>query len=470
MNLLVRSAVLVFAMTGCFLDLDDSGDHRGDPDPGGSGGGGSNGPVPTHPPPITHGAQTMSDVHVEPGGEQVWIIHSAVADIHAATKVTTAHFGAYVPAQNTFVEVLDTTGTLGKKILFPGKDRVLLVTQRGKTEDVFVAIDTVARKPLAQHSYPGDHTNFQLSPTGRALTATATDTELHLLDTAGLLLQALPSTAGFRDAAWASQTDVLYTIDLQGTSTRLQRFDLRTADLSKPVAAPRLVATVQGTGVTIAISPDDRFAAISVRDSANVAQIALIDLAAATPTPIAIPGDGLPVFTNDNRVVVWQPNPDNTHDLRLVTPATGAATPPVKIDFQLPPSSIPLRRSNTLIAQPFPFEDKPHFLYDTTTGARTPLAGPVFPSSLLERPGHAELWTWEEYEDTLSRIDLTTGTIVNVLVDVDSVDYRAATDDIVVGTFDHSVYLLPMATGRPGASLSLADPNDAPAPYKLATN
>jgi hypothetical protein len=474
MNLLVRSAVLVFAMTGCFLDLDDAGDHRGDPDPGdrggGGGGGGSGAPVPTHPPPITHGAQTMSDVHVEPGGEQVWIIHSAVADIHAATKVTTAHFGAYVPAQNTFVDVLDTTGTLGKKILFPGKDRVLLVTQRGKTEDVFVSIDTVAHKPLAQRSYPGDHTNFQLSPSGRALTATATDGALHLLDTAGLLLQTLPETATLRDAAWASHSDVLYTLDLQGPSMRLQRFDLRTADLSKPIATPTLVAIIPGVGGGLTISPDDRFAAMYVRDSADVIQTAMLDLTAATPTPITVPSDSTPVFTSDNRVVVWQPNPDNTHDLRLVTPATGAATPPTNISFQLPPSSIPLRRSNTLIAQPFPFEDKPHFLYDTTTGARTPLAGPVFPSSLFERPGHAELWTWEEYEDTLSRIDLTTGAIVDVLLDVDSVDYRAATDDIVVGTFDHSVYLLPMATGRPGAPLSLADPNDAPAPYKLATN
>jgi hypothetical protein len=467
MNLLVRSAVLVFAMAGCFLDLDDSGDHPRDPDPGGGGGSGSGGPVPPHPPPITRGEQTMSDVHVEPGGEQVWIIHSAVADIHAATKVTTAHFGAYVPAKNTFVEVLDTTGTLGKKILFPGKDRVLLVTQRGKTEDVFVAIDTVLRKPLVQRSYPGDHTNFQVSPTGRALTATATDGALHLLDTAGLLLQTLPETAPLRDSAWASQSDVLYTLDLQGPSMRLQRFDLRTADLSKPIAAPTLVAIIPGPGGGLTISPDDRFAAIYFLDSANVTQTAMVDLTAATLTPITVPGDSTPVFTNDNRVVVWQPNPDNTHDLRLVTPATGAATPPVKIDFQLPPSSIPLRRSNGILAQPFPFEDKPHFLYDITTGARTPLADPVFPSSLFERPGHAELWTWEEYDDTLSRIDLATGAIVDVLHDVDSVDYRAATDDIVVGTFDHSVFLLPMATGLPGASLSLADPNDVPAPYNL---
>jgi hypothetical protein len=91
----------------------------------------------------------------------------------------------------------------------------------------------------------------------------------------------------------------------------------------------------------------------------------------------------------------------------------------------------------------------------------------VFPSSIFERPGHAELWTWEEYDDTLSRIDLATGAIVDVLSGADSVDYRPATDDIVVGTFEHSVFLLPMATGRPGTSLSLADPNDVPAPYNL---
>ena len=53
---------------------------------------------------------------------------------------------------------------------------------------------------------------------------------------------------------------------------------------------------------------------------------------------------------------------------------------------------------------------------------------------------------------------------------VDSVDYRAATDDIVIGTFDHSVRLFSMATGHDLTEpFELANPNDVPPPYKLGT-
>src|SRR5262245_44559375 len=206
MNHLVRSAALVVAMTGCSLDLFHDDDHPTSDPGGGSGGGGGGGsgggsggapPPPgggTRPPPSHRGPQTMSDVHVDKTGEQVWIIHSAVADTTVTPPITTAHFGVYLPANNTFTEVLDTTGTLGKKILFPTRDRVLLVTQRDKTADVFVTIDTVARRPVQQHTYPGDHTDFVLSPTGRALTATAGDRALHLLDTESLVLQTIPGT------------------------------------------------------------------------------------------------------------------------------------------------------------------------------------------------------------------------------------------------------------------------------------
>ena len=42
----------------------------------------------------------------------------------------------------------------------------------------------------------------------------------------------------------------------------------------------------------------------------------------------------------------------------------------------------------------------------------------------------------------------TTGAVVETVRNVDSVDYRAATDDIVIGTFDHSVRRFSMATGQ----------------------
>jgi hypothetical protein len=63
----------------------------------------------------------------------------------------------------------------------------------------------------------------------------------------------------------------------------------------------------------------------------------------------------------------------------------------------------------------------------------------------------------------LSRIDLATGAVVEMVRNVDSVDYRAATDDIVIGTFDHSVRLFSMATGHDLAEpFELANPNEAP--------
>ena len=52
----------------------------------------------------------------------------------------------------------------------------------------------------------------------------------------------------------------------------------------------------------------------------------------------------------------------------------------------------------------------------------------------------------------------------------DGVDYCVATDDIVIGTFDHSVRRFSMATGQDlNAPFVLANPNDAPARYKLGT-
>src|ERR1044071_4958841 len=66
--------------------------------------------------------------------------------------------------------------------------------------------------------------------------------------------------------------------------------------------------------------------------------------------------------------------------------------------------------------------------------ARQAADSPGAPSSLFERPGHAELWTWEESGPALSRIDLATGAVVELVRNVDSVDHRAATDDIVTSS------------------------------------
>ena len=50
----------------------------------------------------------------------------------------------------------------------------------------------------------------------------------------------------------------------------------------------------------------------------------------------------------------------------------------------------------------------------------------------------------------------------------DSVDYRAASDDIIIGSFAPSLRRLSMATGQVvGMPRYLAYPSDAPAPYKL---
>lgn len=467
MKVLLHAIALVVTMSGCFLVAGGDGpdDH-----PGGSG---SNQPPPPPPPPPrppVRGKQTMSDVHLEPSGNQVWIIHSAVDDVNSPNKVTTAHFGAYVPASATFVDVLDTTGTLGKKILFPANDRVLLVTQRGTSQDVYVTVDTVARRPVKQHTYPGDRTSFAMSPSGRAVVSiNKPDAKIRIVDTASLVDQELPGPAGLRNPVWAH--DVLYAIatNQAGTSTQVLRFDLRTADLAKPIAQPQVVTTIPGRAGPPVVSPDDRFLALSLAAATGPSQIMAIDLAMGSSRTIVC--DSTPAFTNDNRLIVWQEGANLTHELRFVAPDTGVATAPVVVDYQFPPSSTPLRRHDLMIANPFPFEDKPAFLYGTTSGARTPMARPVFPTTMFERPGHDELWIWDEYDDTLERLDLATGAVSDLIGDVDSVDFRAAADDIVVGTFDHSVRRFSMATTQYiGAPLVLADPNDAAAPYKLTTD
>jgi hypothetical protein len=439
--------------------LDARGDlDAGEPDAGGP------------PPPPVHGPQTMSDVHVDQSGEQAWIIHSSVADIHASPRVLTAHLGAYVPAAQTFLEVLDTTGTLGKKILFPASDRLLLVTGRGTTQDVFVTIDTAAHRPVKQHTVPGDRFGFRLSPTGRAVLATnRPDSTLHVVGTESLFDQPLPGVAPAATAAWASAQDVLYTVQVVGDSTQIHRFDLRTADLGQPLAPPVLVATIAGRGGAIAVSPDDRFAAVPLASSSGASLIAMIDLTTGAATTVPDVDD--PSFTRDNRVVAWHERPDLTHDLSIVDPASGTATEPLATDLRFPQATA-LRRHDLVIATSVVFGNAidTSFLYRTTDGASTRLTDPVAPSSLFERPGHAELWIWEESGPALSRIDLATGAVVEMVRNVDSVDYRAATDDIVIGTFDHSVRLFSMATGQDRTEpFELANPNDAPAPYKLGT-
>jgi hypothetical protein len=464
----IASAIIVSAavsMSGCLLDLgsDDGNDGNGGGGNGGGGNGGGGGP-----PPVVHGRPTMSDVHVDQGGEQVWIIHSSVADVRASPTVITAHLGVYTPAQRAFVAVLDTTGTRGKKILFPARDRMLLVTQRGTSEDVYVTIDTAARQPRNQRTYPGNRTNFQMSPSGRAVLSTNAGA-LHIVDSESLFDQQLPGSASFKSAVWASREDVLYTTRVEAGATRLFRLDLRTANLGEPVALPVLVTTLAGNAGSVAISPDDRFAAaVMAPNSGGAFQIAMIDLVAGTTKAIA--GDGVTAFTRDNRVIGWQRKQDGTHDLRLVDPATGAAAPPIATSLHLP-VGIPLRQHDLVIATSILGEDAAAFLYRTTDGTRTPMSSAISASSLFERPGRNELWLWQEFDATLRRLDLVTGTVVDMISDVDSVDYRAATDDIVVGTFDHAVFRFSMATGiQVDNPLVLANPNDVVAPYKLGAD
>ncbi|HMG55936.1 MAG TPA: hypothetical protein VK601_20700, partial [Kofleriaceae bacterium] len=307
-------------------------------------------------PPVERPAasRTMSEVHVQPDGDQVWIAHSAIAGTGAGPRVAASQLGAYLPATHQFVAVLDTTGALGKRILFPGHGRVLYVAQRGSDRDVFVTVDAAEHRPLAQRSYPGDRGEFRLSPSGRALIATdRTDQKLHLLDTASLVDQVVPGGSDLDPVIWATGEDVLYRLRPQGTSTEVQRFDLRTADLRKPLPLPSVVTTLPGLGDWPAVAPDDRFLALVIDAGTSASRIAMIDLAAATTRTIA--GDVVPAFTNDDRVVVWQLRPDDTHDLRIVDPATGAASPPVATELVFP-VGIPLRHHDLVLAASTLFE------------------------------------------------------------------------------------------------------------------
>jgi hypothetical protein len=415
--------------------------------------------------------QTLSDVHVDRGGEQVWIIHSAVADIHASPRVTTAHLGVY--ADDAFVEVLDTTGTLGKKILFPAKDRLLLVSARGPNEDVYVTVDTAARRPLRQRSYPGIRGAFRMSPSGR-LVLSNNALALHVVDTDSLVDRALPATASTDVTVWATREDVLYLAranqagPAEPRSTQLLRLDLRGVDLGGPLASPSLVATIAGSVSSVVVSPDDRFAAVLVVQNTGEVQVAMVNL--ATGSTQTIESGSFPAFTRDGRVTIWQRAADFTHDLRLLDPATGATAPPAATPFRFP-LAMPLLHRDQLIVTSYLFEDEPSFIYSIADGARTPMTSTISPSSRFEHPVRSELWIWEELDDRLRRLDLANGAVIDEITGVDSVAYRADTDDIVIGTFDHSVLRLSMATrALVGGPLVLPDPNSVSAPHKLTSD
>lgn len=467
MTALRLSTALVLAITGCFLDRGSP--DRGDPhipDPGqdpppGDGGNG--------PPKIRRGPQTMSDVHVEPGGERVWLVHSSVANVDASPEVKTAHLAVYTPATGEIADVVDTTGTLGKKILFLGEGRVLYVTARGTREDVFVTVDTVARRPLAQHTVPGNREDFRVSPSGRGvLSIERGDGRLHLLDTASLVDRALPLELIDPDGvAWAPGEDLLYALRLVPGAIQLVRYDLRTADLGQPLPEPAVLAADAPEG-DLVMAPDGRHVGIAGTAADGSSRVVLLDT--ATRATVTVAGESVTDFARDGRAIVWQANPDDTRDFRLVDPATGAASPSVATGWVLPIVR-PLRDHDVLLVDAidrFVHPEQLPFLYRLGDGARTTSPSLLFATSLFERPAHAELWLWHEWASTLLRFDLASGALTPVVTGDDSVDVRPASDEIVIGTFQPGLRRLSMATGRDiVAPLAVPNPNDTTAPYGL---
>jgi hypothetical protein len=462
MSLLRLSPALLLAFGGCSPDNPGLPPSGGGPDGGPPHGGGQ------PPPGPTRGTHEISALHVEPGGERVWVVHDAVADVHAMPTVTTSHLGVYTPATGEFADVLDTTGTLGKAILFPRNGRVLYVTRRGTDRDVFVLLDATTRRPLDQRSYPGDREAFRLSPSGRLVLSTdESDHRLHLLDTATLIDQPLPYIlAALEFLEWAHNDDVFYVVQPDGAEAVVQRYDLRTADLAHLLPPPAIVARLSGAlgPFPMILSLDDRFAAFEVRQPPTQPpfeehQIALVAL--ATGNTRFVPGLSAEAFTNDHRAVIY----DGLTKLRIADPATGTATQPVTVPCLLAITA--LRRHDALMIFPLTIRG-PVFLYRIADGARTPLSTWVDSRTMYERPGHDEIWEWFEFGETLSRFDLATGNETIVATHVQNMDYRPEADDAIIGRNDHSIQQLPLdPTRAPSPPTELPDPNDAPAPYRL---
>ena len=354
-------------MIGCFPD---HGAPRGGGDPVPDPGQDPPGDGSQSPPKIERGPHKMSDVHVEPGGERVWIVHHGVGDLGARPNVLTAHLGVYVPDTGEFADVLDTTGTLGKRILFPGTGRVLYVTQRGTDRDVFVSLDTVARRPLVQHTYPGDRDNFRVSPNGRAVISTnKTDRRLHVLDTTSLVDRAMPADIlGADGVAWAPGEDMLYALRLRPV-TQLVRYDLRTADLGNPLPPPAVIAADAFFDGSIVVSADGRYLGVGCIAADDSRQVSLIDAMTGAVTTVA--GDSVSDFTRDGRAIVWHtnaPEPDSfpTTDFRLVDPATGDAAPTVVTGLVFP-TARPLRDHDIVLVDGADQSDDKHNRRSSTT-------------------------------------------------------------------------------------------------------
>lgn len=455
--------MVLVALAGCSSDT-----PPGTPGTPGDSPGSGNQPPPGPDP--EHGIHHMSDLQGEPGGERIWFVHDSVANIFDPVRVSTTHLAVYVPARLDVFDVLDLTGTVAKQIVPLGNGRVLFVAQRGTDRDVLVLLDAVARRPIAQRTHPGDRSEFRVSATGRAVIALdKADGLLHLIDAATLFDQPLPAIRA-STAVFAPDQDVLYGLHDEGiTTSTLQRYDLRTVDLGVPIGPPEAAGTIQGSALSIDVSPDGAGLAISSLPSSEPGQLrtfTLIDLAAGAASTLA--ADDAFGFTRDRRAILWR-NGAGGHDLVFVPPATGVPSAPVALHLAFPQVR-PLRQHDLLVVHALLVAlPAPSFLLRIPDGARTEVSGLAPSARLFERPGHDELWV---EQGRLARLDLATGkldTIVGDASDARSAVFRADADEVVLGTDGPSLLRVSMATGaRLGTPIRVTDPNDFAAPYRLA--
>jgi hypothetical protein len=270
----------------------------------------------TEPPPTLEGEHHVGAIGVERDESQAWVVHEATQG--GATRAT---LSAIDPATGAATEVLDVTGTTDRRVMFPAAGRMLLMAQRGATENLAL-IDTTTHTRIASTVTPTWYWGTRTAPSGRAVVVADNQdpkAPLHVIDTTTLRHQVLPHGGDEIEAMWNHHADVLIALSVTdpfgpNPTAKLLRYDLTDADLDQPIPAPTVAWTLEGYGwdflfsyTWIGISPDDHWAVfplIKHTTGPDDGEHVLLVLDQTTGGVSLVAGSGPVGFTADSAQIV----------------------------------------------------------------------------------------------------------------------------------------------------------------------
>ena len=383
----------------------------------------------TDPPPTLDGEHHVGAIGVERDASQAWVVHEATRGTE-----TRATLSAIDPATGASTEVLDVTGTTDRRVVFPAVGRMLLMAQRGATENL-VLFDTTTRTRIASAVAPTWFWGTRTAPTGRAVVVADNQdphAPLHVIDTTTLHHQVIPHGGDEIEAMWNHHADVLIALSVTDPfgahpSAKLLRYDLTGADLDQPLPAPTVATELAGYGwdfafsfTWIGISPDDHWAVFPLihrTAGGDDGEHVLLVLDQTTGQVSLVAGSGPVGFTADSAQIVTygaapQVGGQPFHeDPWLVDPVTHART---TVTMPFDAGITYFISGDYLVVAPLSSDQV--VIHDLATTAEH-LAVPTAQLDLhdfISSPDHEELWL--ETAGHVQVVGLSSGTVAPVAI------------------------------------------------------